>query len=52
MSALKTFAAPIFLLQAEKLVPDRLQLYKLESKNGRREILWRLSVFYFYAVWL
>ncbi len=32
-------ASPIFLLKAEKLVPERIQLYKLESKNGRREIL-------------
>jgi hypothetical protein len=31
-------ASPIFLMQAEKLVPERLQLFKLESKNGRREI--------------
>ena len=32
-------ASPIFLLQADKLVPDRLQLFKLDTKNGRREIL-------------
>jgi hypothetical protein len=32
-------AAPIFLLLAEKLQPERLQLYRLDSKNGRREIL-------------
>ena len=39
-SPVKTpLASPIFLMQAEKLVPDRLQLFKLESKNGRREIL-------------
>jgi hypothetical protein len=31
-------ASPIFLMQADKLVPERLQLFKLESKNGRREI--------------
>jgi hypothetical protein len=31
--------SPVFILQADKLVPDRLQLYKLDSKNGRREIL-------------
>jgi hypothetical protein len=29
---------PIFLLQSEKLSPDKLQLYKLEVKSGRREI--------------
>jgi hypothetical protein len=32
-------ASPIFLLQAAKLVPERLQLYKLDSKSDRREIL-------------
>ena len=32
-------ASPIFLLQAEKIVPDKLQLYKLDNKNGRRELL-------------
>lgn len=31
-------ASPIFIMQAQKLVPERLQLFKLESKNGRREI--------------
>jgi len=32
-------ASPIFLIATEKLNPERLGLYKLESKNGRREIL-------------
>jgi hypothetical protein len=31
-------ASPIFLLQSEKLKADSLLLYKLESRNGRREI--------------
>lgn len=31
-------ASPIFLIQARKLVPERLQLFKLASKKGRREI--------------
>ena len=31
-------AAPIFLLQAEKLEPERIQLYRLESKGGQREV--------------
>ncbi len=31
-------ASPIFLLQADKLVPEKIELYKLESKNGHREI--------------
>ena len=32
-------ASPIFLLQAAKLVPERLQLFKLDSKSDHREIL-------------
>ena len=32
-------AAPIFLLQSDKIAPGKLGLYKLESKNGRREIV-------------
>ena len=31
-------ASPIFLLQSEKLSAQSLLLYKLESRNGRREI--------------
>jgi hypothetical protein len=39
-SPVKTpLASPIFLLQADKLAADRLGLYKLEIKNGRREVL-------------
>jgi len=39
-SPVKTpLASPVFLLQAEKLIPDKLQLYKLESKSGQREVL-------------
>jgi hypothetical protein len=37
-SAKTPLASPIFLLQAAKLVPERLQLFKLDSKNGHREI--------------
>ena len=29
---------PIFLLQSEKILPDKLELYKLDVKNGRREL--------------
>jgi len=32
-------ASPIFLIEVDKLNPDRLGLYKLEVRNGRREIL-------------
>lgn len=39
-SPVKTpLASPILLIQAEKIAPDRLQLYKLEVKNGQREVL-------------
>ncbi|MBZ5621961.1 MAG: hypothetical protein LAQ69_25030 [Acidobacteriia bacterium] len=39
-SPVKTpLVSPIFLLQADKLVPDQLGLYKLEIKNGHREVL-------------
>lgn len=34
-------ASPILLLAAQKLDPARLQLYKLESKDGQRQILFR-----------
>ena len=34
-------ASPILLLTAEKLDPAKLQLFKLESRNGQREILFR-----------
>jgi hypothetical protein len=32
-------ASPIFLIEADKLNPEQLGLYRLETKNGRREIL-------------
>jgi hypothetical protein len=31
-------AEPIFLMQAEKLVPDKMSLYQVTAKNGRREV--------------
>lgn len=31
-------AEPIFLLLSDRIQPDRLELYKLEVKNGRREV--------------
>jgi len=37
-SAKTPLASPIFLLLAAKLIPERLQLFKLDSKNGHREI--------------
>ena len=37
-SARTPLASPIFLLQTDKLVAAKLALYKLESRNGRREI--------------
>jgi len=38
-SAKTPLASPIFLIKADKIVPDKLQLYKLETKNGNREVL-------------
>jgi len=38
-SAKTPLASPIFLFESDKLAPDKLQLYKLDSKNGRREIV-------------
>jgi hypothetical protein len=34
-------ASPVFLILADKLVPDRLQLFRLTAHNGRREILFQ-----------
>ena len=31
-------ASPIFLIVSDKLPPESLELYKLETRNGRREI--------------
>jgi hypothetical protein len=38
-SARTPLAEPIFLLLSNKLQPNKLQLYKLETKNGHREVL-------------
>jgi hypothetical protein len=32
-------AEPIFLLQSEKVIPSRLELYRMEVKGGRREVM-------------
>src|SRR5713101_1041140 len=32
-------SSPAFLIRTEQLAPDKLEIYKLESRNGRREIL-------------
>lgn len=32
-------AEPIFLVQADQLLPDRLELYKLDVKSGHREVV-------------
>jgi hypothetical protein len=34
-------ASPIFILKAKELVPEKLSLYKLDVKNGQREITFR-----------
>lgn len=38
-SARTPLASPIFLFQADKIVPEKLGLYKLDVKSGHREIL-------------
>ena len=38
-SARTPLAEPIFLFQAEKLQAEKLEIYKLTVKNGRREIV-------------
>jgi hypothetical protein len=37
-SARTPLASPTFLLQTDKVIASKLALYKLESRNGRREI--------------
>ena len=32
-------AEPIFLIEADKIVPDSLGLYRMEVKNGNREVV-------------
>jgi hypothetical protein len=34
-------ASPIFLIDADRVTPQKLQLYRLEQKNGHREITFR-----------
>src|SRR5262245_62131111 len=38
-SAKTPMAEPIFLIDSKTIVADRLQLYRLESKAGKREIV-------------
>jgi hypothetical protein len=33
--------SPIFIVRAEKIAPERLQLFRLTARNGRREILFQ-----------
>jgi hypothetical protein len=37
-SARTPLAEPIFLIQSDKIQPDRLELYRLDVKNGHREV--------------
>jgi len=34
-------AEPIFLIRTERIVPEKLELYRLEVKNGRREVVFK-----------
>lgn len=38
-SARTPLSEPIFLLDSKKLPPEKLQLFKLEVKNGKREVV-------------
>ena len=38
-SARTPLAEPIFLLQSEKILPDRIELFKFDVKNGHRELV-------------
>jgi hypothetical protein len=38
-SVVTPLAAPVFIMQAEKIVPESIELYKLDPKGGRRELL-------------
>ena len=38
-SAATPLASPIFLIRADKINADALEIYKLEVKNGRREVV-------------
>jgi|SRR5579862_7416158 len=40
-SAKTPLAEPIFLFRSDKIQPEKLSLYKLDSKNGHREILFK-----------
>jgi hypothetical protein len=31
-------ASPVFLIQTDKLSPEKLEMYRMEVKNGRREV--------------
>ena len=38
-SAKTPLSTPVFVIQADKIQPDKLALYKLDTKSGHREIL-------------
>jgi hypothetical protein len=39
-SSVKTpMAEPIFLIESKRILPEKLQLYRLDSRNGKREIV-------------
>lgn len=38
-SARTPLVEPIFLIEADKILPERLELYRWEVKNGRRELV-------------
>jgi hypothetical protein len=40
-AAATPLASPIFLIRSENIPADKLEIYKLESKNGHREVLFQ-----------
>jgi hypothetical protein len=40
-AATTPLASPVFLIRTEQIVPEKLEIYKLESRNGRREVLFQ-----------
>ena len=38
-SAATPLATPIFLIRVEQLAPEKLEIYKMEARNGRREVI-------------
>ena len=38
-SAATPLSTPIFVIRAEQFAPEKLEIYKMEARNGRREVI-------------